>query len=105
MFLFAPKESTLRKEREARQDEACKRLMAELRALPQFVESNKGLIHALSGCVVSYAESSVQLAWVESYAGADGRVVRLSSVVQQEKYLKLMKAQAASIDAGGAFIA
>lgn len=73
------------------------RFMEELKALPQFMSMGGGeLLHGITGCVVRTNGSEVTLAWVEPYAGSDGRVVRLPDA-QREKYLSLMKAQATAL--------
>lgn len=89
-MLFKNREDKAREEAELAEVE---QFIQELGALPQFIKVGGTLIHGITGCVVKTSGSEVTLAWVESYAGNDGRVVRLPSS-QWKKYLCLMKAQA-----------
>lgn len=84
------------KMKEAAELAEVEKFMQELKALPQFISMGSGLIHGITGCMVSSKGSEVRLAWVETYAGGDGRVVQLPAD-QREKYLALMKAQAGAL--------
>jgi hypothetical protein len=72
--------------------------LRELAELPQFIEIGVSLLHGLSGCKVTAKGDEIILAWSDTYAGGDGRVERLPKSMR-DKYMALMKAQAATLAA------
>lgn len=83
--------------READEIARVEQFLQELRSLPQFISlGGRTLLHGISGCKVIAEGVDVKLAWVDPYAGHDGRVVLLP-ISEQDKYLRLMKAQAGAL--------
>lgn len=76
---------------------ALEAFIAQLSELPQFIKTGKGLLHGINGCLVNVSGDAIELCWVETYSGSDGRRATLYSEDQKEKYLDLMKAQAATL--------
>jgi len=89
--------SQAKKDAIAQRMEELNQFIAQLSELPQFIETGKGLLHGINGCIVRIKGESIDLCWVESYGGSDGSHAALYSHEQMEKYLALMKAQAANL--------
>jgi hypothetical protein len=76
-----------------------KAFMADLQQLPQFINLHDGLLHGLSGCMVSSYKVGLRLTWVSSSSSvysysSGGQEVYLRTEEQLERFMALMQLEA-----------